>query len=98
MFVNFMSVMNDGFYCLYQKMKRFDSYEPQTVTEPVLQPPIASTGLCDYCQLSSQNNSYGQPEDLLVCKDCPAKGMYSNSSYNTFTSFSYEIQISFIPD
>lgn len=29
---------------------------------------------CDFCQLNSSCNPKGQPEDLLICKDCNAKG------------------------
>ena len=29
---------------------------------------------CDYCLLTSASNRNGDPEELLVCKDCQAKG------------------------
>lgn len=29
---------------------------------------------CDYCLQTSASNRNGEPEDLLICKDCQAKG------------------------
>lgn len=29
---------------------------------------------CDYCLKTASSNRNGQPEELLVCKDCQAKG------------------------
>ena len=29
---------------------------------------------CDFCQHTAAENKRGRPEDLLFCKDCPARG------------------------
>ena len=36
--------------------------------------PATENLLCDYCQSSNKKNHLGQPEDLLICKDCSNKG------------------------
>ncbi|XP_066916354.1 uncharacterized protein [Clytia hemisphaerica] len=38
--------------------------------------------LCDYCQQNSKKNQFGQPEDLLICKDCSNKAHPSCLSYS----------------
>ena len=30
--------------------------------------------LCDYCQQNADRNPFGEPEELLICKDCGNKG------------------------
>ena len=30
---------------------------------------------CDFCRLPAAKNRHGAREDLLICKDCQAKGM-----------------------
>ena len=32
---------------------------------------------CDYCTLPASNNTFGEEEDLLICKDCSLKGELS---------------------
>lgn len=39
----------------------------------VTNPDVA---LCDFCLKTSSCNKYGEFEELLMCKDCPAKGTY----------------------
>ena len=44
-------------------------------TDPESAPlPLPVIDVCDFCQLSSESNTHGQPEKLLKCKDCNAKG------------------------
>ena len=31
--------------------------------------------LCDYCQQNADKNPFGEPEELLICKDCGNKGL-----------------------
>ena len=39
---------------------------PPSVTDPEPR--------CDYCLQTSASNKKGHPEELLICKDCQAKG------------------------
>ncbi|KAJ8305722.1 hypothetical protein KUTeg_016267 [Tegillarca granosa] len=58
---------------MFQKMKRFYSYEPETAA-PASPPPLVvkiPAPICDYCQHSA--NKSGEHEELLFCKDCNAK-------------------------
>ncbi|XP_033737494.1 histone acetyltransferase KAT6A-like [Pecten maximus] len=55
-----------------KKLKRFYSYEPPVTWNAAPTVPAASLW-CDYCKQTSRQNRLGQPEDLLVCKDCGAR-------------------------
>ena len=35
--------------------------------------------LCDYCQQSADRNPLGEPEELLICKDCGNKGNFASA-------------------
>jgi hypothetical protein len=52
--------------------------EPVFEAEEELKPTAERTSLidekCDYCLLTEDCNRNGEEEDLLVCKDCNAKG------------------------
>ena len=36
-----------------------------------------TSGRCDFCLMTSEGNPKGEPEELLFCKDCQAKGVCS---------------------
>ena len=36
--------------------------------------------LCDYCQQNADKNPFGDPEELLICKDCGNKGSITKRS------------------
>lgn len=57
----------------FKKMKRFYSYEPP-VTWSITSAIPPSSMWCDYCKQTSGQNRMGLPEELLVCKDCGARG------------------------
>ena len=45
--------------------------------EPVTMAPVMIDGVeprCDYCLQTSATNRKGEHEELLICKDCQAKG------------------------
>jgi len=51
----------------------FEFYDtPGNKGAPVL-PPVTDL-ICDFCLQSSSSNKFGKFEELLMCKDCPAKG------------------------
>ena len=40
-----------------------------------------SDPLCDFCLQTSQRNRRGEPENLLICRDCGNKGWYIHVHY-----------------
>ena len=58
-------------------MRRLHSQQPTEEECPVdpPEPDDSYTENCDYCLQTADNNRKGEREELLVCKDCSAKGM-----------------------
>ena len=37
--------------------------------------------MCDFCLQTAENNRKGEPEDLLICRDCGNRGKISHLSW-----------------
>ena len=48
--------------------------------EMVSQSVVNEQDQCDYCLQTAAANRKGEPEELLICKDCQAKGNFLNTS------------------
>jgi len=62
---------------ILQKIKRIHShYEVEECPVDPPQPAEMTQGTCDYCLKTTESNKNGDREELLVCKDCNAKGIF----------------------
>ena len=62
---------------ILQKTKRTHSnYEVEECPVDPPQPAEMTQEACDYCLKTAESNKNGDREELLVCKDCNAKGTF----------------------
>lgn len=62
---------------ILQKIKRSHShYEVEECPVDPPQPAEITQETCDYCLKTAESNKNGDREELLVCKDCNAKGTF----------------------